>query len=142
MLRRTIVIALLLWVGETIAFGTDQYGEWRLEKLHGNVIALSTKDMRPMDDGILTAELAFTCDLRHKGQEIGAILIPFEGTYEQNEMEKLITYLKTSERNGVENVHFFFSGNFSGQIDVLNHVKINLSGFTDGISMLQVSCKP
>ncbi len=179
MLRRTIAIVLLLWVGETFAFTTDQYGEWNLEKLNGNVLALSTKDMRPMGDRILFAHLSFLCDHRYKKGEISASLIPFDGTYnnqqndvpvlvqkspdnitpsdlsqkwsngfkyifvhDQNEIEELITYLKTNERNGVETVHFFFSGQFSGQTDVLNHVKINLSGFNEGISMLQVSCKP
>jgi hypothetical protein len=96
MVRRTLVIALLLWVGETFAFATDQYGEWLLEKLNGNVIALSTKDMRSMDDRVLIAELGFECDHRYKGQEIGATLIPFEGTHnnQQDDVPVLVQKLR------------------------------------------------
>jgi hypothetical protein len=167
--------AFVLCFSGSIVFATDQYGEWTLERPATNAIALSYRDIRPIDN---VAELDFTCD-RHDTGKIGAMLIPFEGTYDnqqddvpvlvqksaetttpfdlsmkwrngfkyiflndQDLMNKLTMYLKGNEANGTEYVHFFFSGDFNGRLDILNHMVINLSGFSDGFAALNTACKP
>lgn len=60
---------------------------------------------------------------------------------DQDEIGKVVTYLKTSEYNGIDFVHFFFSGDFNRQPDVLNHVVISLSGFSEGFATLNKTCK-
>jgi hypothetical protein len=134
--------------------------------------------MRPVDDRVLVAELGFICDHRYKSGEIGATLIPFDGTYanqqhdvpvlvqkspdhitpsdlsqrwsngfnyiflnDQELMGQLINYFKVNEVNSTKAVHFFFSGDFNGGIDILDHVVISLSGFSDGFAALSASCK-
>ena len=155
-----------------------QYGEWSLGKLNNGAPVLSNRDMRPGEDKVLIAELGFTCDRRNMAGQIGATLIPFEGTYnnqqrdvlvlvektlhgitpsdlsqkwhngfkyiflnDQDLLDELVTYLKTNELNGTKSVHFLFSGDFNGKSDILNHVEITLSGFSDGFSVLNTACK-
>ena len=155
------------------AFAANQHGEWSLERLNRNAVALLNRDMRLLDDRVLTAELGFTCNRQSKA--FGASLIPFKGAFsnqqrdvsvlvqkssdtvsksdlslewqngskymfldDQDEIAKLIVYLKTSEHNGTDFVHFFFAG---GKLDLLNHVVISLSGFSEGIAILNATCK-
>jgi hypothetical protein len=184
-MRRGIIsaTALVLWLGGSIANAADQYGEWSLEwsleKLNNGAPVLSNRDMRPGEDKVLIAELGFMCDRRNKAGQIGATLIPFEGTYnnqqrdvrvlvektlhiiapsdlsqtwhngfkyiflnDQDLLDKLVAYLKFNEANGTESVHFLFSGDFNGKPDILNHVEITLSGFSDGFAALNTACKP
>jgi hypothetical protein len=81
MRREIISAAVVLLFGVCIANAADQYGAWSLEALNSGVRTLINRDMRPMNDRILVAELGFTCDRRNKVGEIGATLIPFDGTY-------------------------------------------------------------
>jgi hypothetical protein len=169
----------VLWLGGSVANAADRYGEWSFEKLNSSTPALFSREMRPGEDKILIAELGFTCDRQHKAGQIVATLIPFEGTYinqqrdvlvlvekslhiitpsdlsqkwhngfkyiflnDQDLLDKLVTYLKINEANGTESVHFLFSGDFNGKPDILNHVDISLSGFSDGFAVLNTACKP
>jgi hypothetical protein len=61
---------------------------------------------------------------------------------DQDLLDKLVAYLKFNEANGTESVHFLFSGDFNGKPDILNHVEITLSGFSDGFAALNTACKP
>jgi len=171
-MRRAIIFVALLSSFDA-AFAANQHGEWSLERLNRNAVALLNRDMRLLDDRVLTAELGFTCNRQSKA--FGASLIPFKGAFsnqqrdvsvlvqkssdtvsksdlslewqngskymfldDQDEIAKLIVYLKTSEHNGTDFVHFFFSG---GKLDLLNHVVISLSGFSEGIAILNATCK-
>ncbi len=176
MLRKTILVAFLLWAGQTNGFATDRYGEWSLEKLNRNATALLNRDMRMMGDKVLTAELALTCNRQSKA--FGASLIPPEGTYhnqqrdvpvsvqksadnvissdlsqnwqngfkyvfldDQDKIQDLMSFLSKNERNGAGFVRFFFSGDFDGKPDALNHVVISLAGFSEGFARLNATCK-
>jgi hypothetical protein len=177
MRRRIISAALVLWFGGSIANAADQYGKWSLETLNSGAPVLFNRDMRPGEDKILVAELGFTCDRRYKARQIGAMLIPFEGTYnnqqhdvsvlvektlhtitpsdlsqkwqngfkyiflnDQDLMDKLVTYLKINEVNGTKSAYFLFSGDPNGLPDILNHVDITLSGFSNGFAALDAAC--
>jgi len=179
-MQRGIIIsaALVLWLGSSITNAADQYGEWSLEKRNNSASVLSNGDMRVGEDKVLIAGLGFVCDRRNKAAQITATLIPFEGTYNNQQrdvvvlvqksrhnitpsdlsqkwhngfkyifmndhdlMDELVMYLKTNEANGTQSVHFLFSGDFNRKSDILNHVEISLSGFSDGFAVLNTACK-
>lgn len=60
---------------------------------------------------------------------------------EQDEIDKLISYFKANERDRIDFVYFFFSGDFNGKADAPNHVAISLAGFSEGLSALNSTCK-
>jgi hypothetical protein len=90
MRRGIISAALVLWLGGSIANAADQYGEWSLEKLNNSASVLSNGDMRPGEDKVLIAELGFVCDRRNKAAQISATLIPFEGTYNNQQRDVVV----------------------------------------------------
>jgi hypothetical protein len=60
----------------------------------------------------------------------------------QPEVGKLVQYLKQSEKDGVESVNVFFSGDFNGHTEKLLKVVVELSGFTDGFVAFAKACAP
>jgi hypothetical protein len=90
MRRGIIFAALVLWLGGSIANAADRYGEWYFEELNSGAPLLFNKDTRPGEDKVLIAKLGFTCDRRQKAGQIGATLIPFEGTYNNQQRDVVV----------------------------------------------------
>ena len=60
------------------ATAADQYGEWVLEQPRPMVFTLSFKQSLPQGGRVFTSELGFVCNG-------GAILIPFEGKFQNSQ---------------------------------------------------------
>ncbi len=58
---------------------------WDLEQRGKALFALSYKQSASINNKTATSELAFLCDQRNKMGVIGAILIPFDGTFENHQ---------------------------------------------------------
>ena len=175
-IRRFLCAAIILYSSGPVA-AADRFGEWSLEQMRGTVHTLSFKQSIPLDNKNATSELAFACDENDKSKSVGAILIPFEKTYEnqdpdvtvliqknreqyepsdlsqewrngfdyifldsQDDVNALVSFLRANEGHGLKSVHFSFSGHADGSPERLNHIVINLSGFSDGFNALQTAC--
>jgi hypothetical protein len=160
-----------------VATAADRYGEWSLEQMRSTVHTLSFKQSVPLNNKIATSELGFACNENDKSKSVGAILIPFEGVYEnqdpdvsvliqkspeqyqpsdlsqkwrngfdyiflesQDDVDTLAAYLKVNAAHGLKSVHFFFSGQVDGRPRIMDHIIINLWGFSDGFAALQTAC--
>jgi hypothetical protein len=63
----------------------DRYGGWLLEQPRSFVRTLSFKQTVQLNNKIETLELGFICDQRKSSKSVGAILIPFEGTFQSDQ---------------------------------------------------------
>ena len=59
-----------------------------------------------------------------------------------NDVDELASFLKANESDGVKSVHFFFPNDPDGGPQILNHIAINVSGFSDGFSAFRMGCAP
>jgi hypothetical protein len=59
--------------------------KWELEERRGFVFTLSYKQSAYINDQLATSELALLCDQRNRAGFVGAILIPFDGTFESHQ---------------------------------------------------------
>jgi hypothetical protein len=81
-LQYTVV---LLYLSVLAATAAERYGEWSLEQPRSSVLTLMLKQSVSFDDKIATSEFGFICDRRKKSGIVGAILIPFDGTFENRQ---------------------------------------------------------
>jgi hypothetical protein len=65
-----------------------------------------------------------------------------EYIYSESEadVDELASFLKASETNGVQSVHFFFPNDLGSGRKISSHVAINVSGFSDGFGAFQTAC--
>jgi hypothetical protein len=76
--------ALVLYFSVPAATAAERYGEWLLEQPRSSVLMLTLtfKQSVPRGDKFATSELGFVCDKRDGLGIVGAVLIPFDGTFE------------------------------------------------------------
>ena len=55
-------------------------------------------------------------------------------------VDELASFLKASETNGVQSVHFFFPNDLGPGRKISSYVAINVSGFSDGFAAFQTAC--
>jgi hypothetical protein len=79
-----------------VATAADRYDEWLLEQPRGSVFTLSFKQSVLFNSKIATSELGFVCDQTDKLQS--AILIPFDGTFENHQEVIPVFIQKSSEQ--------------------------------------------
>ena len=70
---------------------------WDLEQRGKALFALSYKQSASINNKTATSELAFLCDQRNKMGVIGAILIPFDGTFENHQDPIPVSIQKKSD---------------------------------------------
>jgi hypothetical protein len=58
-----------------------------------------------------------------------------------DEQEELAVYLKDREAEGVKSVHFYFPDDLDGSTPTTNHINIDLTGFSDGVSAFTKRCE-
>ena len=64
---------------------TADDGKWELEERRGFVFTLSYKQSKFIDNQTASSELAFLCDQRNRSGIVGAILVPFDRTFENQQ---------------------------------------------------------
>ena len=64
------------------AANAEDDGKWQLEERRSFIFTLSYKQSAYINDQLATSELALLCDQRKRMGLVGAILIPFDGTFE------------------------------------------------------------
>jgi hypothetical protein len=74
--------------------------------------------------------------LQHWNNAIEYIFL--EGPEEQ---EQLATYLEDKEGQGIKSVHFYFPNDLDAGPEILNHVIVDVSGFTEGVAAFQKACE-
>jgi hypothetical protein len=57
------------------------------------------------------------------------------------EQERLATYLKDKESQGIRSVHFYFPNDLVAGPEILNHVIVDVTGFTEGVVAFQEACE-
>jgi hypothetical protein len=57
-----------------------------------------------------------------------------------DETDKLASFIKANEADGVKSVHFFFSNDPDQGPQTANHIVVDLAGFSDGFSAFQTAC--
>ena len=72
-------------------------GEWELEQRRSAVFTLSYKQSASIDNQTATSELAFLCNRRNGLGVIGAILVPFDGTFESHQDPISVLILRKSD---------------------------------------------
>src|ERR1700735_2389653 len=84
MLRFLLYTALELNFSALAVTATDRYGGWLLEQPRSSVRTLSFKQTVKLNNKIETLELGFICDQRKSSKGLGVILIPFDGTFQND----------------------------------------------------------
>jgi hypothetical protein len=98
MRRFLLYTAMASYFTVPAATAADRYGEWLLEQPRSSVLALTFKQSASLDNKIATSELGFVCDQRDKSRIAGAILIPFDGTFEYRQNEIPVLFQKNGEQ--------------------------------------------
>ena len=57
-----------------------------------------------------------------------------------DDADKLASFLKANEADGVKSVHFFFPNDSDAGPQIANHIPINVTGFSDGFGAFQMAC--
>jgi hypothetical protein len=57
-----------------------------------------------------------------------------------DDADKLASFLKANEADGVKSVHFFFPNDSDAGSQIANHIVIDLAGFSDGFGAFQKVC--
>ncbi len=92
----------VLIIGMPIALTADLDPAWSIETLKdGELILLMYRDYIAQGDEIKFAELGFVCD-RKRLNEIGARLLPFQGTYDNQQQD--VPVLIQPGRNATDSV--------------------------------------
>ena len=77
-----LCIAAALHAAVIAAALAEENGKWELEQRGRSLFALSYKQSASINNQTVTSELGFLCDQRNRMGVIGAILVPFDGTFE------------------------------------------------------------
>ena len=179
MRRFLLSTAVVLYLSVPAAIAAARYGEWLLEQPRSSVLTLTFKQSASLDNKVATSELGFVCDQGDKSGIVGAVLIPFDGTFEyrqnvilvlfqknakehdpsdllqrwrngtdyifsesKDDIDELASFLKTNDADGEQTIHIFFPHDLDATPQVLNHIAINVSGFSDGFGAFQKACAP
>jgi len=59
-----------------------------------------------------------------------------------DDADKLASFLKANEADGVNSVHFFFPNDTEDGYKIANHIVVDLAGFSDGFGAFQKACAP
>ena len=81
MRRFLLSTAVMLYLSVPAAIAAARYGEWLLEQPRSSVLTLTFKQSASLDNKVATSELGFVCDQGDKSGIVGAVLIPFDGTF-------------------------------------------------------------
>jgi hypothetical protein len=84
MVRFLLNTALALYLSVLPATAADRYGGWLIEQPRSSVRTFSFKQSVHLNNKILTSELGFICDQRKNSRSVGVILIPFDGTFQND----------------------------------------------------------
>jgi hypothetical protein len=57
-----------------------------------------------------------------------------------DDADKIASFLKANEANGVKSVHFFFPNDTDAGSQIANHIVVDLAGFSDGFGAFQNVC--
>jgi hypothetical protein len=57
-----------------------------------------------------------------------------------DDADKLASFLKANEADGVKSVHFFFPNDTDAGSQIANHIVVDLAGFSDGFGAFQRVC--
>jgi hypothetical protein len=90
--------ALALYLSVLPATAADRYGGWLLEQPQSLVFTLSFKQSVPRNGKIATSELGFICDQRDKSANVGALLIPVDGTFRNRQRIIPVLIQKNSDQ--------------------------------------------
>jgi hypothetical protein len=90
--------ALALYLSVLPATAADRYGGWLLEQPQSSVFTLSFKQSVPRNGKIATSELGFICDQRDKSANVGALLIPVDGTFRNRQRIIPVLIQKNSDQ--------------------------------------------
>jgi hypothetical protein len=77
-----LYVASLLYFSFLTAAPADRYGDWSVEQRSNSVLTLSFKQSAQVGNQLTTSELTIICEKREDSKFLGAILIPFDGTFE------------------------------------------------------------
>jgi hypothetical protein len=57
-----------------------------------------------------------------------------------DDTDKLASFLKANEADGVKSIHFFFPNDSDAGPQTANHIVVDLAGFSDGFKAFQKAC--
>ena len=98
MLRFLLYTALALNFSALAVTATDRDGGWLLEQPRSSVRTLSFKQTVQLNNKIETLELGFICDQRKASKSLGVILIPFDGTFQNDRNVVSVLIQKNADR--------------------------------------------
>ena len=98
MVRFLLYIALALNFSALAVTAADRYGGWLLEQPRSSERTLSFKQSVQLNNKIETLELGFICDQRKNSKGVGAILIPFDGTFQSDQDVLPVLIQKNADR--------------------------------------------
>ena len=90
-------IAMALYFADLAVAVAEDHGTWELEQRRSFIFTLSYKQSVSVNNQTATSELAFLCDLRNRVGLVGAILIPFDGTFESRQDPNPVLIRKKSK---------------------------------------------
>ena len=98
-MRRYFACCIAVAVNFTVlaAANAEDDGKWQLEERRDFIFTLSYKQSAYINDQLVTSELALLCDQRKRMDFVGAILIPFEGTFENHQGSIPVSVQKKSD---------------------------------------------
>jgi hypothetical protein len=95
-IRLLIALSLLSVCLSTLR--AETYGKWMLEHNRSNIFTLSFKQSTSIHNQLTTSELAFMCDKRDRSGFVGAILLPFDGTFQSRRDEVPVLIQKNADQ--------------------------------------------
>jgi hypothetical protein len=98
MRRFLLSAALSFYLNMPAATAADRYGEWLLEQPRTSVLTLTFKQSASLDNKIATSEFGFVCDQRDRSPVVGAILVPFDGTFEYRQSVIPVLFQENSKQ--------------------------------------------
>ena len=98
MVRSLLYTALALNFSALAVTAADRYGGWLLEQPRSSERTLSFKQSVQLNNKIETLELGFICDQRKNLKSVGAILIPFDGTFQSDQDVIPVLIQKNADR--------------------------------------------
>jgi hypothetical protein len=90
-------IAVAINFATFVAANAEDEGKWELEERRSFVYTLSYKQSAYINNQLVTSELALLCDQRNRIDFVGAILMPFDGTFESHQDPIPVSIQKKSD---------------------------------------------
>jgi hypothetical protein len=98
MCRFVLYTSLTLCCFALAATAADRHGGWLLEQPRNSERTLSFKQSVQLNNKIETLELGFICDQSKNSKGVGAILIPFDGTFQNDQDVIPVLIQKNADR--------------------------------------------